>query len=329
MSIRRRTAIVALLLLVALAVLSGCAARQGGGEVVGQAGEGEIAVDLPAIVIDIDADGNPSVAGVPLADLGVVPTDVVAQLTLPPETIQQLQDANIQNLQVNNMTDGLQFYVNGQEIPSITWDKESLGALSTFATELGAAEGGEQMAVLGKLAPMLTNLGFAAVLKFHAVDGAADAPIYAEGAAAQELQAAAEAYQSEVGAPALINIPVTYTDSGDWTVSGISAAEWEALTGAPFTALQMQEDIVPALKAAGVSEMSVSATEDGLALTINGTALPYLDWSGGKLASVVELALAAGMLDSPDMDSDALVSLLEQLLPVVTSSNIKFNVFLE
>lgn len=327
MANRQRTGMVTLLLVIALLLVTGCAPRAGGGEVLGQAGEGEIAVDLPAMVIDYDADGQPSLGGIPLGSLSVVPANVLEQITFDAATVAQLQAANIQNIQVNNQTGGLSLYVNGQEIPSVTWDKESLGTLASLAGALGP-----EMAVVADIAPLLTNLGFAAALRFPPAADAEEVPLYADAAAASDAQAAAETFLSEVGAPPTIQIPVIYDATGDWTVSGISADEWTDLTGAPFDALKLEEDIVTALSGAGVETITVATGPDGLQMALNGNNLPYLDWSDGKLGPAVELLVASGQLDSlaeQGMDLDALLAVLDQLLPIVTSSNVSINVTLE
>ena len=138
MSHRQRSAVVALLL-VAVLLVAGCAPRPGAGDVLSQAGEGEIVVDLPAMVIDYDLEGQPSVGGVPLSSLGMLPASVVEQITLDADIIGQLQDANIQNLQVNNQTSGLTLFVNGAQIPSLSWDKDSLATLASLHADVHAA----------------------------------------------------------------------------------------------------------------------------------------------------------------------------------------------
>ena len=151
-----------LLLLTTLALLSGCAPRPGAGEASEQAGESNVLVDLPALVIDYDADGAPSMGGIALSQLGaIIPPAVADQLALDGDLIAQLQSYNIQNLQINNGAGGLDLLVNGLAIPSISWDGESLAALVEVA---GAA--GEEIPLLDQILPLLTDLGVAAVVRF-------------------------------------------------------------------------------------------------------------------------------------------------------------------
>lgn len=326
MSNRQRTTLVTLLL-VALLLIAGCAPRTGGGEVAGQAGEGEIVVDLPAMVIDYDAEGQPSLGGVPLSAVGVLPESLVSQITLDAEAIQQLQAANIQNVQVNNQTGGLSLSVNGAEIPSLSWDKDSLGTLASYAGVLS-----EDLAVVGEIAPLLTNLGFAAVLRFPAAEGAEEIPLDAESESATAAQAASDEFMGTVGNPPKIQIPIAYDAEGDFTIGGIAADQWAEMTGSPIDALKLEPDALANIKGAGVESIAVNSNADGLQMAINGQNMPYLDWSGGKLAPAIELLAATGQLDSlaeSGMNLDALLPVLEQLLPILTSSDVQVSVSFE
>ena len=54
---------------IAMIVLAGCAPRAGGGETAKMATQHDLVIDLPAIVIDFNAQGEPSVGNVPVAQL--------------------------------------------------------------------------------------------------------------------------------------------------------------------------------------------------------------------------------------------------------------------
>ena len=54
----------------------------------------------------------------------------------------------------------------------------------------------------------------------------------------------------------------------------------------------------------------------------NGTELPSLDWSGGKLASVVEVLQDSGMIAGMGVDPAMLQSVLDTALPMLTSSDV-------
>ena len=103
------------LLSVAVIALAGCAPRAFSGANASQAAPDALVVDLPALVIDIDSAGQPSIGNVPLKQLGdmfapgqldslVVPSDIVALMT----------ESNIQHFQIDNTPNGLLLLINGE-----------------------------------------------------------------------------------------------------------------------------------------------------------------------------------------------------------------------
>src|SRR3954470_16242388 len=112
------------LLSVAVIVLAGCAPRATSGLTAGQAGDNSLVIDLPALVIDINADGNPSVGNVPVAQLAATIPGAAGQLdklVAPAATVKMLTDSNIQHIQIDNSPNGLLILVNGEPIPSVKW----------------------------------------------------------------------------------------------------------------------------------------------------------------------------------------------------------------
>ena len=311
-----------LLLVLSLALLSGCAPRSGAGEILDQAGESEVVVDLPAIVIDYDAAGDPSIGGIPLSSFsGVIPPETAAQLVLGPDLVSQLQSMNIQNVQVNNRSAGLDILVNGLQVPSLSWDEESLSSLVGLA-----AVAGQDVPALDELLPLLTNMGFAAVVRFPAAEGVNVAPIYADTTAAADTQAAQEEFLSAVEQPPLINIPIFYEADGTWSLAGMSQDEWQALTGQPMDALELPAELLAGLSAAGVTEATIATNPDGIQIMVGDSALPMLNWSDGKINNLLELLAQSGSLG--DGDTDAIMGLINQLLPIIQTTDLNIHAFL-
>ncbi|RIK42878.1 MAG: hypothetical protein DCC55_07370 [Chloroflexi bacterium] len=309
--------------------LAGCAPRPGQGETAAQPGAEQLAVDLPALIIDVDSNGSFSVGGVPLAALasgfGVAGLET---LSLPPEQVTMMTDANIQHVQINNLPDGLKLLVNGQEIPTLVWDGESLAALQGLAGELG--EGVPP--VLQQILPVLGQLGVGVIVRFPLAQGAELIPleVTGEASAAAAAAEAQQAFLSSVGAPPRINIPVQYAADGSWTVAGMTDTEWIAVTGQSFwESLRLPEELVSDLTAAGVEEIVVSTDPEGIHVAINGQQLPYITWGEGRLSHALSLAAQAGLLGDLDgEDAGSLTEAIEALLPMVTSSEVQIHVFL-
>ena len=131
---------------------------------------------------------------------------------------------------------------------------------------------------------------------------------------------------AEIGAAPIIRIPVVYDKDGSYTVQGITDAEWQALTGAPFGQLRLDSSLVQDAMAAGVTGATVRTDAEGIHIALNGKELPVLGWGEGELNHVVKLAAGAGLLDATGMDATAITQLVESLLPAIQSSNVEIDV---
>lgn len=315
------------LAMLGILALSACAPRLGQGDTAAQAGADQLSIDLPALVIDFDTSGVPSVGGAPLATLagafGVAGLEAVA---LTPDQISTLTAANIQHLQVNNTPDGLNLLVNGAAIPTLVWDGESLGALQTLAENMGDGI----PPIVQQLLPVLGRVGVGVTVRFPLAQGAELIPQEgaASGAAAAEAETARQAFLSSVGAPPTINIPVFYAPDGSWQVADMTDSEWIAVTGQSFwESLRLPEQMISDLTAAGVSEITVSTDADGIHLAINDQSLPHISWGEGRLANAIGLAAQTGLLGDAD-DAAGILSAVDALLPLVTGSQVQLHVFL-
>jgi hypothetical protein len=296
------------LLMVAVA-LAGCAPRVGAGETAATAGPDDVVIDLPSIALNVDADGSLSMGDVPLAEV-VGQFGVNAEID--PSQVQQLVDLGIQHLQIANQPDGLALLVNGVEVPSLGWSAESLADLGTYAAIIPGID---------RILPLITQLGVGVTLNLPVPEGVERAPLVVEatetGAAA--LAAAQEKFAETVGTIPQVTIPVTYNEDGTWTVNGVSSDVWSSLPGLDFfSQLEQTPAQMKMLMDAGIKTAEVTVDDAGLHITINDQALPSVDWSGGKLAAVITLLQANGMLSGLPVP----VELIEQFLPIVTSSNI-------
>lgn len=311
---RKRSILWIALLFVLLLALAGCAPRAGAGETAAAAPPDAVVVDLPALALDVAADGSLSMGGVPLAELGAAfgaPLDVA----LPADTVAQLSAAGVQHIQLVNTPNGLRVILNGQAIPSIGWN----------ASLLANAAGLAPMPALGKVLPILTQLGVGVTLRLPLTEGATPVALLAPAgeSAATRLAQAQTAFVESVVRPPQITVPVYYETDGSWTVAGLSGEEWQAVTGMDFwKMLNLREKDINGAMGLGIKEFILRLDPDGVHFVVNGTELPYIDWSEGKLASVIDVASDAGLLNSVGVAPETLTMLLDTFLPIVTSSNV-------
>jgi len=164
MQTKRFTKILSLLVVVALLPIAGCAPRAGGGEAAEMDG---FAIDLPALVIDYDAEGNPSIGNRLLTEIAnMFAPGSMDSLVLPPEQIGMMTDGNIQHVQVSTRAHGLQLLVNGESVPSIEWGEDTLAETGVMVNEMGA-----DIPLLDKLLPLLRHIGLGAIIRFPVAQG--------------------------------------------------------------------------------------------------------------------------------------------------------------
>jgi hypothetical protein len=324
-------------LLIAALVLSGCAQRASGGETAAAAGASGIAIDLPALVIDVDAGGQFSVAGSPLADaLAMVPQaqGIAGSLSMDPAQVESMTKHNIQHIQIENTPKGLLIWVNGRAMPSLRWDGSVLSGTAETIAALGQGTPIAAAApMLETLLPMLTNLGFGFIFKFPVGEGVAAIPTHFDepSESVVAMRAAQEAFVENSGGAPRINLPVYYDVDGRWRVGDLTDDVWVNLTGQSWwTFLRLKPSVVDGLRKANITEMTLSTNAEGIHITLNGNPLPYIGWADGELVNALDLAEQLGLWNTlaDQGGSGEMVAMIETLLPAVQASEANFQVYL-
>lgn len=317
MQYRRTLAWMTLLLVVALA-LAGCAPRVGAGDTVKSAAPDALVVDMPAIALDVAEDGSLSFGGVPVSELGGSLGLPAGAAALPPDVVKMLTAAGIQHIQLNNEPNGLAILINGQTIPSLGWTPDQLKTLGSMM---------DTMPAVAKLLPALTQLGVGITLRLPVAEGATKLPLQAEaeGSAAATLAEGQKAFLTDVQTQPTVVVPLNFNEDGTFNVGGtMTSDDLIAMSGQDILKKLVHTPKQMAfIKAAGIKQLGAEVDQDGIHLSVNGVSLPSIDWSGGRLASVIALAQASGMLNLPGMDAAQVQSLIDTYLPMLTSSDIK------
>lgn len=320
MGMKKLTLWLSLLLVVTLA-LAACAPRTGGGATAAAGSDQPLLVDLPAIVLDFDAEGKASVGGVPVADLN--PSLAALDTMIGPETVAMFTEKNIQHIQISTTPTGVDILVNGQAIPSLGWDGESLGG----AQQLLGMLDNESLAMVQSLLPQIADIGIGVTLRFPPSQGADVIPltVTGEGSAAESAAAAEKAYLAQAGSPAKINIPITYASDGTFSIGSLTAEQLTVLIGAPLESLNQTPERLARYKELGLKTFTIATDSDGVHMTLNGTPLPHISWGDGKLSYGLTLALQSGLLGSGGNSAD-LSALVEKLLPIIQTSAINIQI---
>ncbi len=182
--------------IMALWLLAGCAPRVGT-SLSESMGSDELYFDLPVLVIDFDNVGQASI-NLPAAQLGASSGINLDALALSPEWVGYFTTANIQHLQIINDAQGLTILVNGQPVPSLVWDEDSLVATAETVGSLGIA-----LPVLDKVLPLVQQMGLGIALRFPLGDGVDVIPLgqITESPAAATAQQVQQEFLAAVGTP--------------------------------------------------------------------------------------------------------------------------------
>jgi hypothetical protein len=90
---------------------------------VGCGPQGGLNLVLPRIVVDIDKEGNPSIAGISPIALGFLGIDP-NQFKLPKDTVDKLVDSNLQHAELLFRKDGLYWWANGKPLVPLSCDDQ-------------------------------------------------------------------------------------------------------------------------------------------------------------------------------------------------------------
>ena len=312
--LNRRVTFWAAITLIAVLALSGCAPRAGQGSVAGDADQ--LVIDLPALVLDFGMDGTPMIKNAALSTL-VDALGVQLDLQVPPEMVFLMEASNIQHIQVSNTPDGLLLLVNGRSIPSISYQGDSLsvlpGTLSTFGMAIPMAD---------LLFALVDQLGIGVIARFPVALGMDEIPLYVEGdsSAAMAAKVAQEEFLAAVGTPPRINLPIFYEANGDVMIGDLSIAEMNMMTDFALAPLAMTLGQLGMARMLGISELGISTNVDGITISIDGKALPTLDWSDGKASNLIELITSIPVLDMAMPGMGSMLPMINQILPLVQAT---------
>jgi hypothetical protein len=315
-------------LFAAMLILNGCSARAGAGEtaviapLTDQLGGASLLADLPALAISYNSAGEPSVGSTPLGDLQtLVPPTLLSQLTLDQATIDRLVSAGIQHIQISNTPSGLRILVNGQPLPTLVWDADSLDNLLQLLEPIEPAA----VASLGSLLDTTTNLGVGVVVQLPVPSDAEAIPLIVagEGSNAAAAETARQAFLTRAGGTPVVRVPVQYAADGAWTVLGLSDTEWQALTGIPFGYVRLNPTLVEGAVKAGINQVVVQTDGDGIHIKLGERELPYLRWGDGEIRTLLDLAVRLGLVQKETLSPGMLDLLVDQWLPALQATDIR------
>lgn len=286
MQAKRKLLPILLVLLVAALIVAACS---GGGA----AGQEKTWFNLPAVPLDVNPDGTLSLYGIGLP-VGAV---------LTPELVQQLQAANVQQLQVRAGANGVFIYVNGQALPYLAWDSQSAANLNQVLSAAGMTVDANQ----------LRTVGLGANLKIPPAQGQAalNIPRWSGETVIPAAQPAAED---------TLSLGVTVNDQGQISALGLPADVLAAMTGGALPVIDA--GTLAMINTLGWNTLSVQTTPGGITLVANGDQpLPYIAFDAESLQRGIDVASPLLAPSNP-----SLVPLLQQVATMLPNQNLDLTI---
>ncbi|MCB0129965.1 MAG: hypothetical protein KDD78_03920 [Caldilineaceae bacterium] len=303
-------------LLVVVLLLAGCGPRIGT-TAPPQAADDALVVDLPMIYIDFDADGQATLGGIPVSELGAALGSDLSSISMEPDTVARLQNANLQHVQLATRPDGVAIFINSAPAPSLVWDEQTLESLVATLNDLGT-----DLGEAGALLPLVRDFGLNLALRFPAAAGKSEIPVTADSKAVDAL--ATTDLQGIINSAAALNLQLNYAADGSFALEGINPLMAGMIQG-PLQQAALKPEQLESVAELGINSVGLKVLQGGILISINGKPLPFLKFANeGELFGLLDLVTAM-----QGDDGGALAALkgpLQQLLPILTNLGVSLTV---
>lgn len=309
---RTKRFVLLLILVLALVVTSACGPRAAT-PATATTDKTALMVQLPAIYLDVAADGQMTLAEGSLTQvLGGLGVDL-SDLSMSEENVQKFVGAQIQHLQLDNQPDGLHIFINGEALPTLAWDAESLDSLvnvmGILDVDLGEA---------GKLLPLLPELGFGLALRFPTTGAARPLATGGRMATAENPNNLSAA----LATPPNIDLSLNYAADGSFQLLGLNPF---MLGMIPADALAQSPETLEGITEMGINSLSIIMRPTGLIIMLNGEPLPYLrSESEDQLLTTIELLLR--FTSDDEAQTAQLLGIIRQILPALWRQGLRLSV---
>ncbi len=307
----KRIAVWLTLFVLLSALLMGCASRPTGGETAARAPEGSTFVDLPALVMEFDANGEPQIFDMPLSLLPGLDT-----VSLEPEMVARFTQGDVQYVQVDVHPHGLAVLANGKPILGLRYNDEELqSALNALNVLIDPEKNASTLSLLAAAIPLLDNMGMGIIARFPMQDG--KTPVAAATQRSYDVLDDQEFADAQKAVQRVTALPLNV--AADGTLS--STNFMFAMIGGLIPPLPM--DTITDLGEKGITEISVQTRPYGLVIGLNGNALPLMTMNNNELDNLLNFADQADLWSqyAPGLSPDILGILRGTVLPFLLGSN--------
>jgi hypothetical protein len=257
-------------------ILAGCGGQAAQPTTGPTTSSGEILqVALPRLVVDVDADGNPSILGISPALLSAFGVDV-GGFKLPKETVDTFAKAGVQHLEIASVGDRLMLFANGQPLPHLGWTPDSLNRLLSFLGTMKV----QNVAAIQRILPIVTRLGLDVVLRFP--HEGADIP-FVDTSTVRSFQPTVTTDPPS----AVAKFEVRFDEQGRAGLMTLSPDDLAAMGMGNM--LKLSPDTIANFQAGNIQSMEIRTKPDGAYVYVNNEPLPRLIWDTQLLKNSVDL----------------------------------------
>lgn len=270
-------------------------------------------ISLPRLVVDVDEQGQASVNGLSIDAVNqIIPGAPLPDMAVNPFYVDWMTNTNIQHLEFASTDKGVFVFANGEPLPYLAWDGDSLTNLGTVAGIANLPYGN----LISKLVPIVQRTGLNIVMRFPTQEGAAPVAVRDPSIAPEAMAPVVE----EVAPSFVTRIDVNYDANGVPTIAGISSRD--LAEAGVFLPIELTPELLAQLKGNGVEEIRFVTGPNGVTITVNGEALPQVAWNSALLSNGADL-YAQMNPDSP------YIALAKLLLPEMSNLDVDLRMTLE
>jgi len=223
-----------------------------------------------------------------------------------PALIQQLQAANIQQLEVRTGYNGIHVSTNGQDLPYVKWDEPSVKKLQDILPKLPQVPNANTIA---SALPWLRTIGLGVALDLPVAEGQTKLDIPRWNG---ESTISASTPTSPTIGPLTIG-SLVFDPQGQAIVEGVPAATLEKALGTTLPSLDA--GTMGILQSLGADSLQVHVQPNGIDPSLNADPIPGVAWDQQRLDAL--LAALPAFVSDP-----ALVSTLNQVVPLLNGADV-------
>jgi hypothetical protein len=261
---------------------------------------------LPRLVMDVDDSGQVTLGGLGMDDLSsLIPGMAMEPIAINPYYVDWMKNTDVQHVELVHTNNGIFLYVNGELLPYLAWDGESLSNVGSVAgmANIPYAQ------LISLLVPIIERTGLDVALRFPTQEGA-------EPIAMRDPEAAPEPVMAEAGPSSVItHIDVDYDANGVPMIAGITSRDLLAATNVGLP-VDLTPESIAAIQQYGIENLRLISANDGIYISVNDMPLPHIAYDTNVLDS------AAGLYAQVNPDSPY-INLANLLLPQL--ANVDFD----